>query len=192
MSGEIRLEGRQAERLSTSERIGMGIRLVPEDRHEEGVVDDWPLDLNAAIGLQRLVPFASAAWVDRRARSRQALAIAERFQTKHGGLSAPIRSLSGGNQQRFVAGRAVAVSPKLLLAYQPARGLDIEATEAIYSALREEAARGTGSLVVSYDLDELLEHCDRIVVMCGGKLLEPLAGSERDRDVIGRLMVGAS
>jgi len=100
-------------------------------------------------------------------------------------------SLSGGNQQRFVAARALCLEPKLLLAFQPARGLDLKGTQDVYDGIRAACDQGAAALVVSFDLDELLEQCDRLVAMNNGKLLEPPPGQGKDRDVIGRLMVGA-
>jgi simple sugar transport system ATP-binding protein len=77
------------------------------------------------------------------------------------------------------------------LAFQPARGLDLAATREVYEAIREECREGAAALVVSYDLDELLDYCSRIVVLNRGELSEPGPGNERNPDVIGRLMVGA-
>jgi len=77
------------------------------------------------------------------------------------------------------------------LAFQPARGLDIKGTQQVYEGIREACRNGAAALIVSFDLDELLEQCDRIVAMNHGKLYEPQAGQSKDRDAIGRLMVGA-
>lgn len=189
-SGTIELLGRSATKLSAEQRIELGVRIIPEDRHDEGVVESWSLDENAALGLQRLAPNARGAMVDRAGRRRAAEGIAQKFQTRYGGLDLPIASLSGGNQQRFVAARALSIEPKLILAFQPARGLDLNATAHVYRAIREEARNGAAAIVVSFDLDELLDHCDRIVAMSAGHLAAPEGGHERDRDAIGRLMVG--
>lgn len=102
-----------------------------------------------------------------------------------------MRSLSGGNQQRFVAARALEIRPRLILAFQPARGLDIEATRQVYKGIREACSQGAAAIIVSFDLDEILENCDRVVAMCGGRMASPPVGKERDRTEIGRLMVGA-
>jgi len=187
----VRIFGQDAAQLSIADRIGRGLRLIPEDRHRDGVVEEWSLAHNAAIGLQRRPPLRRGPWVDTAARVRLAQQVADRFGTRYGSLRDPMASLSGGNQQRFVAARAMALEPRLILAFQPARGLDIDATEQVYSALREESRKGCGVLVVSFDLDELLEHCDRVVAMCQGRLLAPDPGEELDRAVIGRLMVAA-
>lgn len=189
--GAIHLMGRDASKLNGWDRLNAGMRAIPEDRHAEAVVEEWSLDENAALGLQRKAPFAKGRLVLERARNDASIKMAERFNTKHGGVNQPIASLSGGNQQRFVAARALYGEPKLILAFQPARGLDLAATRDVYDGIRAECDRGAAALVVSYDLDELLEHCDRIVVMNRGELLEPNSGDEKDPEVIGRLMVGA-
>ncbi len=189
-AGAIELSGQPAQ-AGVPSRIERGVRIIPEDRHEEGVVEEWSLDENAALGLQRLAPFAKGSAVDPSARHTEAESIAQRFNTKHGGLNMPMASLSGGNQQRFIAARALCVRPKLILAFQPARGLDLNATQNVYKGIREACDAGAAAIIVSFDLDELLEHCDRIVAMNNGKLSVPSRGEEKDRNAIGRLMVGA-
>lgn len=189
--GAITLMSKDASKLSGWDRLEAGMRAIPEDRHAEAMVEEWSLDENAALGLQRKAPFAKGKLVQEKARLDASKKMAERFNTKHGGVNQPIASLSGGNQQRFVAARALFGEPKLILAFQPARGLDLAATRDVYDGIRAESDSGAAALVVSYDLDELLEHCDRIVVMNRGELFEPKAGDEKDPDVIGRLMVGA-
>lgn len=192
-SGSVAIAGRESTASPTSDRIRLGLRLIPEDRHAEGVVEDWSLADNSPIGLQRLAPFADGPRARPSVRAEMAEKIAARFDTKHGGIGKPMRSLSGGNQQRFVAARALCLEPKVVLAFQPARGLDIDATRNVYEGLRQVCGRsGAGALVVSFDLDELLEHCDRVLAINAGRIYEPPSGAERDRAEIGRLMVGAS
>jgi general nucleoside transport system ATP-binding protein len=190
-SGKVLLGPDDITRAGPRRRAALGVRLIPEDRHEEGVVEDWSLAENAALGMQRLKPFAGGGWLREEPKRQLAAAMAERFKTKHGGLDMPMRSLSGGNQQRFVAARALSLNPKLILAFQPARGLDIDGTRQVYDAIREECARGACALVVSFDLDELLANCDRVVALNHGRIFEPPPGQEHDRMAIGRLMVGA-
>lgn len=191
VSGKITLCGEIIDGFDPSKRIERGLRLIPEDRHEEGVVEAWSLEANAALGLQRLPDLRRGPFVDRPARQALAERVAERFRTKHAGLSTPIESLSGGNQQRFVAARALEFEPRLILAFQPTRGLDIDGTDAVYDAIREACRAGAAALVVSFDLDELCEHCDRIVAINGGRLFEPGPSEAKSRAAIGRLMVGA-
>ncbi|HRI43247.1 MAG TPA: ABC transporter ATP-binding protein [Fimbriimonadaceae bacterium] len=191
LAGDVFMEGADIGRLNPGERIARGLRLIPEDRHTQGVIEDWSLEANAALGLHRLGDLRRGQWVHAPARRRLAERIAERFRTKHGGLHQPMRSLSGGNQQRFVAARSLEFAPRLMLAFQPTRGLDIDGTQAVYEAIRNRCREGAAALVASFDLDELLEHCDRIVVIRGGRIYEPPAPQARDRNAIGRLMVGA-
>lgn len=191
-SGVVRFDGVEWSSLGARERIQAGLRLIPEDRHAEAVVDEWSLERNAALGVQRMRPFAKGPWVDEAGRRTAAQQIAERFRTKHAGLDKPIRSLSGGNQQRFVAARALETEPRLLLAFQPTRGLDIDGTAQVYQAIKAACQGGACALVVSFDLDELLEYCDRVVAISHGRIYEPAPSEAKDRLAIGRLMVGAA
>lgn len=188
-SGTIRLEEEDITYSKASERILRGVRLIPEDRHAEGVVDDWTLYDNSLVGLQRLEGFHRGPWLDSVRIAEHAERVAARFATKHGGLSEPIGSLSGGNQQRFVAARAIAGDVRLILAFQPARGLDIDATRNVYEGIAEVCRRGACALIVSFDLDELLDYCDRVVAMNAGRILEPEQDKCLDRARIGELMV---
>lgn len=174
--------------LPTRERLKQGLRIIPEDRLAEAVIEEWSLIENATLGLQRIPPFDKLSG---NAVEPEALKIADLFNTKRGSLNDSMAGLSGGNQQRFVAARALLYNPALVLAFQPARGLDLNSTARVYSKIRELCDSGTSALVVSFDLDELLEYCDRIVVLCSGEFAEPKPEEGRDRDAIGRLMVGA-
>lgn len=188
-SGWMLLGGEIVNGTGPRSRLEMGFRIIPEDRHDEGVIDDWSLEENAALGGQWMIPFARGAMVDREGRLATAGRIAERFSTRFADIGQPIADLSGGNQQRFVNGRALETTPRFVLAFQPARGLDVDATRRLYEGLYEECGKGAGALVVSYDLDELLEYCDRIIVIHRGHVVEPAPGKEKDRIEIGRLMV---
>lgn len=188
-SGTVALHGTDVTELSAAERILLGVRLIPEDRHAEGVVDHWSLYENSLVGLQRLDCFHRGPWIAADKAASHAAEVAARFSTKHGGLSEPIGSLSGGNQQRFVSARAISEGVKLLLAFQPARGLDIDATRNVYEGIGEVCRRGACALVVSFDLDELLDYCDRVVAMNSGQIFEPEPDKSLDRARIGELMV---
>jgi len=189
--GRAQFLGKPLDSLSGAQRLESGMRAIPEDRHTEAVIEEWSLEENSGLGLQRIAPFARRSAIDESGRRSAATAIAERFATKHAGLYQPIGNLSGGNQQRFVAARALFGDPKLILAYQPARGLDLAATQEVFEGIRAQCDAGAGALVVSYDLDELLEYCDRVLVMNRGEMFTPSPGDELDGDAIGRLMVGA-
>jgi simple sugar transport system ATP-binding protein len=189
--GTVIFRSQDVSHRPTAERIRHGLRVIPEDRHAEAVVEEWSLEENSSLGLQRLDPLAKGPFVNPERRREWAQAVADRFNTRHGGLHLPMASLSGGNQQRFVAARALEMGPQLVLAFQPARGLDLGGTADVYRAIREKCETGAAAVVVSFDLDELLEHADRIVVMHDGMIHIPPPGLEKDRNAIGRLMTGA-
>jgi len=117
--------------------------------------------------------------------------LVKKFAAKCDGIRATMRSLSGGNQQKIVAARAMEFEPKLILAFQPTRGLDIGATQEVFGSIRSACDQGAVALIASFDLDELIENCDRVFVMNHGELHVPPAGRERDRQLLGELMVGA-
>ena len=187
IEGTFTFDGNQWNSETSQTRISEGLRVIPEDRLAEGVIEEWSLYENSALGLQRLPAFRQLT----KAIKDEAPMMAEMFDTKHGGLGNEMGSLSGGNQQRFVAGRALRVNPQMILAFQPARGLDLNSTTKVYQEIRRACNDGACAIVVSFDLDELLDFCDRIVVMCHGELSEPKPDEARDRKAIGRLMVGA-
>ncbi|MBX3110742.1 MAG: ABC transporter ATP-binding protein [Fimbriimonadaceae bacterium] len=192
VTGQVTLGGHDVSRATARARIESGLRCIPEDRHEEGVVDDFDLVANALLGHQRLAAFRRGPVLDKAASLALATRVASRFETKHSSLGQKMSELSGGNQQRFVNARAMAHEARALVAFQPVRGLDIEATRRVYAAFREFVSAGGTVLVVSFDLDELLEFCDRMLVMHHGRLASPPEGKGRDRVTIGAMMVGTA
>lgn len=192
-TGSAVLGEKELSRLSVASRIEWGVRVIPEDRHEEGVIDEWDLSENAILGLQNLDPISSGARLNRVACLQTTNRVISRFRTKCDGIHSLMSSLSGGNQQRFVAARALENNPKLLLAFQPTRGLDIRGTAEVYQTLKN-VCRDTGLavLVVGFDLDELLDNCDRLLVMFSGKISATPASATHDRQVVGKMMVGVN
>jgi len=190
-TGDLIWDSKTITNTSVRERLQAGFRLIPENRVEEGLVEEWSLEENAALGAQRQTPFAKGPRIDVAGRREATEQIVSKLSTKHGGLGNAMSGLSGGNQQRFVAGRALYGNPKLVLAFQPSRGLDVEATSNFYRELHALCRSGSCAIVVSFDLDEVLENCDRVVVMRSGKAYQPAEGEDHDRQAIGRLMVGA-
>ncbi|GAB4132725.1 MAG: ABC transporter ATP-binding protein [Fimbriimonadaceae bacterium] len=188
--GTIRLQGQNVTKASTQARLGAGLRLIAEDRYQEAMIASWPLVENAALGQHLRPPFARNGRRDLAATRVAAQAMAERFRTKFVSLDQPIGGLSGGNQQRFIAGRALADGGGVVLAFQPARGLDLAGIDDVYGALRAHTRAGGCALVVSFDLDELLAHCDRIITISHGELRVPAPEQARDREAIGRMMLG--
>ena len=164
--------------------------LIAEDRTTEGLIPEFTLTENLVLesaGRSSVAPRAPF-WIDwAKERDRTAGLIAQ-FDITAAGPEAPAVSLSGGNQQRFVVARALAASPDLIVAEEPARGLDVKAADEIHARLRAAANAGAGVIVHTADLDELLEIADRVVVIANGVTIEPGPGAGRAE--IGRLMLG--
>lgn len=155
---------------------------VPEDRTTEGLILEFDLTENLA-----LVPADGAGVIDWRAHRSRAEQAISTYGIKATGADALAGTLSGGNQQKVVVARALQGAPRIVVAENPARGLDVAATEEIFSRLRRAAADGAAVIFHSPDLDEVLTWADRVVVMAAGRVLTPPAGA--DRSVIGTMMV---
>ena len=156
--------------------VSTPIALVPEDRTREGLITEFSLTENVLLG----VLDRAGRWLDWSAlRSRTASLLTE-FDVRAPGPDVPVVSLSGGNQQKLVFARAFAREPRVLVAEDPTRGLDILATQAIHQRLREAASRGVAVVVHSSDLDEVLELADRIFVVASGVVQEMPPGATRE------------
>lgn len=157
--------------------VSVPVARIPEDRHAQGVVGDLSLWENTIT--ERLFDrrFARWGWVRRAAARGHAQQIIERFDVRGGGLDSPARRLSGGNMQKLVLGRALALGegsrlgvPTLIVAAQPTWGLDIGAVAFVHERLIQSADQGSAVLLISEDLDEILALADRIAVMHEGQL----------------------
>ncbi|MDQ2873130.1 MAG: ATP-binding cassette domain-containing protein, partial [Candidatus Eremiobacteraeota bacterium] len=151
--------------------------IVPQDRHTEALVLGWSLVDNAVFGSQQSPPIRKGALIDRAAARERARSIVERFDVRAASLDTPVRTLSGGNQQKIVVGRALANDPQFVLAYQPTRGIDVGATALVQSRLMEARNAGAAVLLISFELDEILALSDRIAVMYRGAIVGNFEGA---------------
>jgi simple sugar transport system ATP-binding protein len=164
------------------------VALIPEDRTTEGLIPELSLTENLVLGAGEDAPWRRGIWVDWHAAGREAATALARHGIVAPGPHVPARMLSGGNQQKLVLARALRARPKVLVAENPARGLDLRATAAIQTALREAAGSGVAVLVYSTDLDEVLAlGCSRLLVMLRGEVTEVPASTSREE--IGRRML---
>jgi general nucleoside transport system ATP-binding protein len=192
-AGSIRLDGAAIQSLPTRRRLDAGIGHIPEDRHARAIADEMSLIDNASFGFIDGAPFAPTRfWLSKRKRVRFAQLLIERRRVRASSADAPIESLSGGNQQKLVVGRELARAPRLMIAAQPTRGLDIASTTAVHEALVGLRDRGSAVLLVSLDLTEVFTVSDRIVVLRGGRVVGEIATDLADPDRIGVWMSGAS
>ncbi|MBI3098626.1 MAG: ABC transporter ATP-binding protein [Planctomycetes bacterium] len=193
VGGEIRLHdgvsGRDVSRTSISERHRLGLSHIPEDRHRRGLVLDFSVVENAILGRHRDEAFCGP-WGIRSSADIEAATLAERFEVHANDLADRVRGLSGGNQQKLVVGRELARRPRVLLAAQPTRGVDLAAVAIIHRALREARSTGAAILLVSSDLSELLALSDRIAVMYEGSVVATLDPAKTTEEELGLYMAG--
>ncbi len=170
--GVISICGVDVTSRGSNARGRLGVGIIPEDRLGWALVPGKSLVFNTVLGLysspKAPIRFSIVNW---RAAYKIAEDIIRSLEVKAPGPDTNVESLSGGNMQRFIVGRELYKSPCLLLAMNPTSGLDVEAAERIRDLLLKEAARGTGILLISEDLDELIEVSDRIVVMSKGRIV---------------------
>jgi ABC-type uncharacterized transport system ATPase subunit len=166
-----------------------GVGVVPEDRHAVGCITGMSLAEN--LSLNRLDRFRRFGLLDRAALRRAALELMERFDVRAAGPDVAFGGLSGGNQQKAVLGREISTEGLVfLLAAQPTRGLDVGAVEAVYGQIREACRRGAGVLLISSELDELIDVADRIVVLYRGRVMGHCPAEAAQRERIGAMMAG--
>ena len=174
--------------------VGLGVARIPEDRHGVGLVGDLPVWENAAAERLR-TDFSRGLWLRRRAARQHAQRVLQTFDVRGGGPLAPARSLSGGNMQKLVLGRALLApdgsTPVLIVAHQPTWGLDIGAVAFVQRQLIAARDAGAAVLLISDDLDEVLALGDRIAVLHAGRLSEARDAGQWSREQIGLAMAGA-
>jgi simple sugar transport system ATP-binding protein len=166
-----------------------GVSVIPEDRHDSGCVLDFTVAENLVIMAPGRV--ARRGLMDHRLMKSRANELIQRFAVSCQGPDAPMWSLSGGNQQRVVLARELSHSPQVLVAAQPTRGLDVGAIEYMYERLRAAAAEGVAVLLISTELEEILELSDRVVVISGGRAVGEMSRGAIDLDRLGLLIGGA-
>ncbi len=181
-AGTVTVDGRRLGEGDPKKAIDAGLALVPEDRREQGLVLELPIERNAALARLRQV---SPAGLTRRARERRlARHWGDRLSLKCGSLSDPAATLSGGNQQKVVLGKWLATEPSVLIVDEPTRGIDIGAKVEVHRLLSDLAEDGLAILLISSELPEVLGMADRVLVMHEGRLTAELAGAEATEESV--------
>jgi simple sugar transport system ATP-binding protein/ribose transport system ATP-binding protein len=171
-AGTVEIEGAPSWR-SPRGALDAGVALIPESRKEQGLMLGRPVREN--VGLASLGAMSRWGWVRRRTERRNVAAALER-STVQASTEQPAGTLSGGNQQKLLFARAVLVAPRLLIADEPTRGIDVGAKRAIYEMLTEFAAKGVGVLLISSEMEEILGLAHRVIVMRAGSISASLDG----------------
>lgn len=185
--GVIKIEGRDITNLEPGALSDAGIGRTPQDRHE-GTIGDLTVAENLA--LEHISVYTRNGMLDRKKIQEDAVEIIREFQIK-ASPGDQLRKLSGGNMQKVVLARALSRKPKVLIASQPTRGLDVGATEYVRKRLLEERDRGTAVVLLSEDLDEVLALSDRIAVIYEGRIRGIIPAAEATPEKLGLLMAGA-
>jgi simple sugar transport system ATP-binding protein len=186
--GMVSVAGQPAGRLSPGRRRALGLHFVPEERLGRGAVPTLGLAHN--LLLTRRDAVGAGGWIDVKKLRAQAADIIARFNVKAGGPHAPAKSLSGGNLQKFIVGREIDAKPKLLIVSQPTWGVDVGAAAQIRGEILQLRDAGCAVLVVSEELDELFEVCDRLHVIAKGRLSPSVARKDATVAQIGEWMSG--
>ena len=166
---------------------------IPEDRQKRGLVLDYSVEDNLILENYADPRFNSYGFLRREAIRENSEAIIENFDVRAGqGGATPARSLSGGNQQKAIVGREISHDPELLIAVQPTRGLDVGSIEYIHKRLVEQRDSGKAVLLVSLELDEIMDLSDRIAVISHGELVGLVNADEIDENEAGLMMAGVA
>lgn len=190
-SGRIELNGIDITSMTVKERIQSGLAHVPADRQKRGLVLDYTLAENMVLELYDREPFARHGLLRREVIDDYAQTIMTKFDVRAGqGIMTSARTLSGGNQQKAVIGREIGLDPKVLLAVQPTRGLDVGSIAFIHKQLVARRNAGKAVLLVSLELDEILQVADRIAVISSGELIGIVNAADTNENEIGLMMTG--
>jgi simple sugar transport system ATP-binding protein len=192
LSGTVAFEGTDITDVGRRRRIESGIAYVPEDRQEEGLVQDYDLVRNALLGNQTVEPYARDGFIDWAAVRDHADEIISEYNVRPPNPDAEAASLSGGNQQKFIVGREFEHDPAFIAATHPTRGVDIGSIEFIHDRLLEMRDEGVAILLVSSKLDEVQKLSDRIAVMYEGEFVDVVDPDDVTEQELGLLMAGRS
>lgn len=193
VSGKITMCGKDITKASIRERSVLGMSHIPEDRHKHGLVLDYTLEDNLVLQRYFEPEFTNKAGFLKRKNIRQyATKLIDQYDVRSGqGPVTIARSMSGGNQQKAIVAREIDRSPHLLIAMQPTRGLDVGAIEYIHKQIIAARDEGKAVLLVSLEMDEVLDVSDRILVMYEGEIVGELDPQTTTAEEIGLYMAGA-
>ncbi|MGB9750080.1 MAG: ABC transporter ATP-binding protein [Caldisericia bacterium] len=190
LKGKIYFKNIDITNKSPKERINLGIGRIPEDRMELGLILDLPVFENLIVECYDKTPFSGKLFLNYKNIENYSKKIVDEFDIRTPNLIVKTKTLSGGNLQKCILARILSMNPEFILAAQPTRGLDVGATEYIHKKLLELRNKGGGVLLISEDLDEILNLSDRILVIYNGEIMGEIKRGELSREDIGLMMTG--
>ena len=198
-AGSIKINGTELLNKSPKDMFNNGIKNIPEDRHKRGLILDFTVAENTVLQNYKDPRFSKNSILDKEAIDKYAEGIVQRFDVRPTDYTTKARALSGGNQQKIIIGREVdnievarkaTGQSQLLIATQPTRGLDVGAIEFVHQALVKQRDEGNAVLLVSLELDEVMNVSDRIAVIYEGKIVGIVDAKDADENTLGFMMAG--
>ena len=190
-AGTIRVDGVDVTSMDVRGKLDAGIGHIAEDRHRRGLVLDFNLAENLCLRDYNRAPIAKRGLISPKRMNERAAPLLEQYDVRGGSYDALALSLCGGNQQKVVIAREIAEEPKLLIAAQPTRGLDVGAIEFVHSQLIAQRDAGRGVLLVSLELEEIRSLSDRVLVMYNGRFVAELSPDASEEE-FGVAMLGGA
>lgn len=190
VSGKVELNGEDITNAAPRKIIELGTAHIPENRQKDGMVLGYSVADNLVLNKYYIEPFAKGIILQENAMLDSAEELIDRFDIRTPSATVPASSLSGGNQQKVIVAREFSHPIQLLIAAQPTRGLDVGSIEYIHNRLIEKRDEGDAVLLVSTELDEIMELSDRIAVMFGGRIVEVIDIKDASKEMVGLLMAG--
>lgn len=190
--GSVELDGRNVSAWSPGKRTDAGLAYIPEERMHDGIVQEFSVAQNLVLQDYDHPPISRGLFLNFNAIAARGRELVSAFNIRTPSIDTPTRSLSGGNIQKLILARELSRNPKVLVAAQPTRGVDIGATEYIHQRLLEQQAQGTATLLISEDLDEILALADRIAVIYEGRIMDIVPREQATAERLGLLMAGVA
>jgi simple sugar transport system ATP-binding protein len=188
--GDVQIAGRPVLREAIAQRLRAGLSFIPEERMRHGTIGTFSVAENVILQSHGDEPFAHGMFLDFKAIGRYTDELIRRFNVKTPTQETEIKNLSGGNIQKLILARELSRHPKVLIAAQPTRGVDIGATEYIRNVLIQQRGQQVAILLISEDLDEILALSDRIAVLYEGEVVGVVSRDEADVETLGLMMAG--
>lgn len=189
-TGSVSINGKDITNKKPRKITESGVGHIPQDRHKHGLVLDFSIGHNIALQTYYQKPISKSGIMNYKKVSELAQKVINDFDVRTQGEHTPARALSGGNQQKAIIGREVLRDPDLLIAALPTRGLDVGAIEFIHQRLIEQRDNGKAVLLLSFELDEVMNVSDRIAVIYDGQIVDTLLPKETSEQELGLLMAG--
>ena len=188
--GHVFLENNNVTNITPAQMLNVGLSYIPEERMHDGVIKDFSVAENLILQDHINAPFSKGIFLDFKYIADHARELIKAFNVKTPSRETPAKNLSGGNIQKIILARELSREPRVLIAAQPTRGVDIGATEYIHAQLLKGRAEGLATLLISEDLDEVKSMSDRIVVLFGGEIMGIVNSDEVTIEQLGLMMAG--